>query len=225
MSCARLFNMCRSSRFKFSTDDVDDEYTEKGRLLIRKELESTARGLQVGEVLHSAYFDLEFPNIAGTGPARGRKAKGIFGGMFAKKTPLAAHEAPAPVVASAAPKPMSAAAAAAARFVLVPSLPLILLSDPYTSAGGCREVLVGRVAQPWDLLILGRQQITPTPPSYQPGMSKVWLCLALAPLLRLLLLAVTKGSRALIASSPTLEREWEDQSQPLVIRASFNVMG
>ena len=25
----RLFNMCVSSRFKFSTHDVDDEYTEK----------------------------------------------------------------------------------------------------------------------------------------------------------------------------------------------------
>ena len=107
--------MCRSSRFKFSTDDVDDEYTEKGRLLIRKELESTARGLQVGEVLHSAYFDLEFPTIAGSGPGRGKK-KGIFGGIFGKKTP-AANEAPAPVVASSAPKPMSAAAAAAARSV------------------------------------------------------------------------------------------------------------
>lgn len=107
--------MCRSSRFKFSTDDVDDEYTEKGRLLIRKELESTARGLQVGEVLHSAYFDLEFPTIAG-GPVRGRKAKGILGGLFGKKAPLV-NEAPPQIVASSAAKPMSAAAAAAARLV------------------------------------------------------------------------------------------------------------
>ena len=105
----RLLNLCTSSRFKFSTHDVDDEYTEKvsgyvteqspgakrlvkqaisqitnrfsfdslvelnpsyhpscaqGRLLIRKEQEATLKGFQIGEVLHSAYFDLEFPTIA-----------------------------------------------------------------------------------------------------------------------------------------------------------------
>ena len=88
--------------------------------MIRKELESTARGLQVGEILHSAYFDLEFPTVAG-GTVRGTKAKGIFGGLFGKKK-SPANEAPPPVVASSAPKPMSAAAAAAARSAVDPFL-------------------------------------------------------------------------------------------------------
>lgn len=32
--------------------------------MIRKEQEATLKGFQIGEVLHSAYFDLEFPTIA-----------------------------------------------------------------------------------------------------------------------------------------------------------------
>lgn len=32
----RLFNMCVSEKFRFSTDDIDDEYTEKvGELIMR----------------------------------------------------------------------------------------------------------------------------------------------------------------------------------------------
>ena len=42
-------------------------YTEKGRLLIRKEQEAILKGYRIGEVLHSAYFDLEFPSIAAAG--------------------------------------------------------------------------------------------------------------------------------------------------------------
>ena len=39
----------------------------QGRLLIRKEQEATLKGFKIGEVLHSAYFDLEFPTIANAG--------------------------------------------------------------------------------------------------------------------------------------------------------------
>lgn len=60
----RLLGMCTSSRYKFSEDDdVEDEYTEKGRALVRKEQEATARGFAIGEVFHTAYVDLEFPGL------------------------------------------------------------------------------------------------------------------------------------------------------------------
>ena len=39
----------------------------QGRLLIRKEQEATLKGFKIGEVLHSAYFDLEFPTLAKAG--------------------------------------------------------------------------------------------------------------------------------------------------------------
>lgn len=42
---------------------MDDVFAEKGRLLIQKEHEATAKGFRIGEVLHSAYFDLEFPEL------------------------------------------------------------------------------------------------------------------------------------------------------------------
>lgn len=34
---------------------------------MRKEQEATSKGYAIGEVLHSAYFDLEFPTIANYG--------------------------------------------------------------------------------------------------------------------------------------------------------------
>ncbi|GAX78046.1 hypothetical protein CEUSTIGMA_g5488.t1 [Chlamydomonas eustigma] len=107
-----IFSMCVSSRYKFNTHDVDDEYTEKGRLLIRKEQEAALKGFKIGEVLHSAYFDLEFPTIANAGKGR-RQKKGFFGGLFHKKLPPASGPAapPKPV------KPQSAATAAASRWV------------------------------------------------------------------------------------------------------------
>eukprot|EP00798_Chlamydomonas_sp_ICE-L_P030467 gene30467-35478_t len=79
--------MCVSSKYKFNSDDVDDEYTVKGRLLVRKEQEAANMGHPIGEVLHSAYFDLEFPTIAGAFKASTTKSKGIFGFFKSKKTP------------------------------------------------------------------------------------------------------------------------------------------
>jgi hypothetical protein len=43
------------------SDDVDDQYTEKGRQLIRKEGEALAAGMRIGEVL--AAGDLELPGV------------------------------------------------------------------------------------------------------------------------------------------------------------------
>lgn len=47
------------------SDDVDDEYTEKGRMLIRKEQEARANGIRVGDILHSEFLDLELPGLKG----------------------------------------------------------------------------------------------------------------------------------------------------------------
>jgi hypothetical protein len=58
------------------SDDVDDQYTEKGRQLIRKEGEALAAGMRMGEIL--AAGDLELPGVVprkkqgaltGSGPA------------------------------------------------------------------------------------------------------------------------------------------------------------
>lgn len=51
------------------SDDVDDQHTERGRGLLRKEAEAAASGAAVGDVLHSGVIDLEFP---GLGPKRER---------------------------------------------------------------------------------------------------------------------------------------------------------
>jgi hypothetical protein len=45
-----------------ASDDVDDQYTEKGRQLIRKEGEALAAGIRIGEILTAG--DLELPGIA-----------------------------------------------------------------------------------------------------------------------------------------------------------------
>ncbi len=57
---------CVSSKYKFSNDeDVDDEYTEKGRQLVAREREAVAKGFALGQVLTAAFFDLDFPDIVG----------------------------------------------------------------------------------------------------------------------------------------------------------------
>eukprot|EP00798_Chlamydomonas_sp_ICE-L_P014725 gene14725-20769_t len=45
----RLLNSCVSSKYKFSADDIDDEYTEKGRLLVGKEQEAQRMGYPIGQ--------------------------------------------------------------------------------------------------------------------------------------------------------------------------------
>ncbi|MEW5297623.1 MAG: hypothetical protein WDW36_000821 [Sanguina aurantia] len=76
---------CCGGKYKLGTDDVDDVFTEKGRLLIQKEHEASAKGFRIGEVLHSAYFDLEFPELQ-IGPRSKTKSKktGFFG-LFGRK--------------------------------------------------------------------------------------------------------------------------------------------
>ena len=39
----------------------------QGRLLVKKEQDALIKGYPIGEVLHSAYFDLEFPTVAKAG--------------------------------------------------------------------------------------------------------------------------------------------------------------
>lgn len=59
----RITGSCVGSKYRFSNDDVDDEYTERGRALIRKEQELRMNGFQIGELLHSSYLDLEVPGF------------------------------------------------------------------------------------------------------------------------------------------------------------------
>jgi hypothetical protein len=47
------------------SDDVDDQYTEKGRLLIRKEGEALANGLRIGEILAADDMELQLPGLTG----------------------------------------------------------------------------------------------------------------------------------------------------------------
>jgi hypothetical protein len=47
------------------SDDVDDQYTEKGRLLIRKEGEALANGLRIGEILAADDLELQLPGLTG----------------------------------------------------------------------------------------------------------------------------------------------------------------
>ncbi|GBF88476.1 hypothetical protein Rsub_01189 [Raphidocelis subcapitata] len=68
----RLMGSCVSSKYRFTSDDLDDQHTERGRALIRKEMEAAANGVGVGEVLHSDVIDLEFP---GLGPKRRPRRK------------------------------------------------------------------------------------------------------------------------------------------------------
>lgn len=44
---------------------MDDQYTEKGRLLIRKEGEALANGMRVGEILAADDLELQLPGLQG----------------------------------------------------------------------------------------------------------------------------------------------------------------
>lgn len=106
----KIMGMCVSSKYKFSNDDdVDDEYTEKGRQLVAREREAVAKGFALGQVLTAAFFDLDFPDIVGGPRSRlHQQKKGLFSGLFGKR---AAANPPPPL---AAPQRPGAAAAATA---------------------------------------------------------------------------------------------------------------
>ncbi|KAI8462677.1 MAG: LMBR1-like membrane protein-domain-containing protein [Monoraphidium minutum] len=71
----RLTAKCVSSKYRFTSDDADDQYTERGRGLLRKEAEGAANGLAVGDILHSDVIDLEFP---GLGPKKRERFLLVF---------------------------------------------------------------------------------------------------------------------------------------------------
>jgi hypothetical protein len=50
--------------FLCCSDDVDDQYTERGRVLIRREAEARANGVRIGDILHSDLLDVELPGLA-----------------------------------------------------------------------------------------------------------------------------------------------------------------
>lgn len=53
---------------------MDDQYTERGRQLLRREAEAAANGLRIGDILHSDALDIELPGLAK------RKGEGAGGG-------------------------------------------------------------------------------------------------------------------------------------------------
>jgi hypothetical protein len=57
----QLTNLCWTHLLLFCSDDVDDQYTEKGRQLLRKEGEALAAGMRIGEIL--AAGDLDLPGV------------------------------------------------------------------------------------------------------------------------------------------------------------------
>eukprot|EP00775_Hariotina_reticulata_P003223 gene3223-3500_t len=61
----KLAGACVSSKYKFNNDDVDDQYTEKGRVLIRKEGEALAHGMRIGEILAADDLELQVPGLKG----------------------------------------------------------------------------------------------------------------------------------------------------------------
>eukprot|EP00878_Enallax_costatus_P015761 GHUV01016516.1.p1 GENE.GHUV01016516.1~~GHUV01016516.1.p1 ORF type:complete len:615 (+),score=178.39 GHUV01016516.1:1103-2947(+) len=71
----RLAGACVGNKFKFSNDDVDDQYTEKGRILIRKEGEALANGMRIGEILAADDLELQLPGIK---PKKRMKKKGSW---------------------------------------------------------------------------------------------------------------------------------------------------
>ncbi|KAG2481922.1 hypothetical protein HYH03_019121 [Edaphochlamys debaryana] len=94
----KIMGICVSSKYKFSNDDdVDDEYTEKGRQLVAREREAVAKGFAIGQVLTTAFFDLDFPDIVGGPRSRLNQPKKGFLGLFGKK---AAPAPPPPPVRS-----------------------------------------------------------------------------------------------------------------------------
>ncbi|KAF5836465.1 LMBR1-like membrane protein-domain-containing protein [Dunaliella salina] len=87
-----LLQCCTSPRYRFTVDDVDDAYTEKGRLLIRREQDAATRGLAIGEVLHATLGSSidDDSSAAATSPPK----RSFFGRLFGKKSTLLEPEAP-----------------------------------------------------------------------------------------------------------------------------------
>lgn len=79
-SCARTTQTTPPAR-PCASDDVDDQYTERGRGLLRKEAEAAASGMRIGDILHSNVIDLEFP---GLGPKRERVGREGWGANGAR---------------------------------------------------------------------------------------------------------------------------------------------
>lgn len=59
---------------------MDDQFTEQGRGLLRKELEAAANGLRIGGVLHSSAIEMEFPGLGPAKSERGREYGAGAGG-------------------------------------------------------------------------------------------------------------------------------------------------
>ncbi|GFR49399.1 hypothetical protein Agub_g11451 [Astrephomene gubernaculifera] len=108
----RIMGICVSSKYKFSNDDdVDDTYTEKGRLLVAREREAVSKGFALGQVLTSAFFDLDFPDIVGGPRSRLHQQKKGFLGLFGGNK--RASQAPPPLPPPQRPSGATAAAPAA----------------------------------------------------------------------------------------------------------------
>ncbi|GLC39990.1 hypothetical protein PLESTB_000120900 [Pleodorina starrii] len=118
----RIMGLCVSSKYKFSNDDdVDDDYTEKGRQLVAREREAVEKGFAIGQVLTSAFFDLDFPDIVGGPRSRlTQQKKGGFMGLFGGKK-AAPAVAPSPLVAPQRPGAAAAAATASGPSASSPS--------------------------------------------------------------------------------------------------------
>ncbi|PNW77818.1 hypothetical protein CHLRE_10g453100v5 [Chlamydomonas reinhardtii] len=109
----RIMGICVSSKYKFSNDDdVEDAYTEKGRQLIAREREAVGKGFAVGQVLTTAFFDLDFPDIVGGPRSRTTQQKKGFFGLFRKSAPA---PAPVPPPQRSATLPSAGAAGGAAQ--------------------------------------------------------------------------------------------------------------
>ncbi|GIL77008.1 hypothetical protein Vretimale_3267 [Volvox reticuliferus] len=117
----RIMGLCVSSKYKFSNDDdVDDEYTEKGRQLVAREREAVEKGFSIGQVLTSAFFDLDFPDIVGGPRSRLTQQKKGFLGLFGKKS-APAVTAPPPSLGPPQRPPVGGSPAASGPSVSAPS--------------------------------------------------------------------------------------------------------
>ncbi|GIL58629.1 hypothetical protein Vafri_13639 [Volvox africanus] len=119
----RIMGLCVSSKYKFSNDDdVDDEYTEKGRQLVTREREAMEKGFTIGQVLTSAFFDLDFPDIVGGPRSRLTQQKKGFMGLFGRKSAPAATAPPPPLGAPQRPagSPAASGPSASASSSTVP---------------------------------------------------------------------------------------------------------
>lgn len=122
----RLAGACVSSKYKFDNDDVDDQYTEKGRLLIRKEGEALANGLRIGEILAADDLELQLPGLTGRKRMKKNKSWFNFGRQQGGSSSTAAGSAGASSSSAAdgAGGASSSSAAAASRSERVPMLQL-----------------------------------------------------------------------------------------------------